>query len=102
MSVNLTHPRLAEYNGLWYLLGYSGGMQYMMKSADCGESWLRFANGNTQAAIGASDDDAGSIIKMHSQGARLVVAVPKDPDIYIYVSSDDGETWALESTVEMN
>jgi len=99
MSVNLTHPRLAEYNGIWYLLGYGGGMQYLMKSADWGHNWLPFAGGGTQAAIGASDDDAGSIIKMHSQGARLVVAIPKDPHINIYVSSDDVDTWALESTV---
>ena len=98
-TVNLTHPRLAEYNGIWYLLGYAGGMQYMMRSADCAVTWLPFAGGGTQSPIGPSDDEAGSIIKLHSQGSRLVVAVPKYPYIHIYVSSDDGDTWTLESTV---
>jgi len=100
-AVNLTHPRIAEYNGIWYLLGYAGGTQYLMKSADGGRTWLQFSGGGTQSAIGPSDDQPGDIIKLHSQGARLVVAVPKQPSIHIYVSPDDGDTWSLESTVGM-
>lgn len=101
MSLALTHPRIAEHNGLWYLLGYSGGSQYIKKSADHGQSWLEFSDGSQQKEIGPSDDAAGAIVKMTTQGSRIVVAIPKEPDVHIYVTADDGETWELESTVGM-
>ena len=97
--MELRHPRIEEHNGLWYLLGYRRGKQYLKKSADRGQTWLEFADGTTESLIGDSDDAAGDIIKMTTQGSRIVVALPKDPEIHIYVSVDDGETWALESTV---
>jgi len=100
-TVNLAHPQIAEYNGIWYLIGYSGGMQYIKKSADFGNCWLPFGNGQQQNPIGPSDDEAGSIIKLDSHGARLLVVVPKNPYLHIYISKDDGDTWDLESTVEM-
>ncbi len=99
-ATSLTHPRLTEFNGMWYLLGYADGQQWIQKSVDNGATWLPFGNGQIRSQIGASDNAAGSIIKLHSQGSRLLVAIPKKPNIHIYISTNDGDTWTLDSTVE--
>jgi hypothetical protein len=97
-QLSLTNPRLVEYNGICYLLGLSAGTAYLMKSADCGETWLPFSGGTTQSPIGPCDEHGGALVKLHSQGGRLLAALPHQSQIHIYMSADDGDTWSLDST----
>ena len=96
----LSQPMVVEQNGILYLAGYRNRGQYLRRSADGGRTWLRFSDGSEERLIGTPSDPArAGLIKMDSQGRRLVVAVPNGPQIDIYVSVDEGETWGLESTV---
>ena len=98
-QVKLTAPRLVEYNGICYLLGIEEGSAYLMKSADCGRSWLQFSGGGIHSPVGPCDPCGGALARLHSQGGRLMAALPSAPHIYIYVSADDGDSWRLDSTV---
>jgi hypothetical protein len=94
----LTHPALTEHNGLLYLTGYRDGGQYLRKSADSGKSWLQFRDGSDEKLICQGADEArAGLIKMESQGRRLVVAVAREGRVAIYVSADEGEQWVWES-----
>jgi hypothetical protein len=96
----LTHPAMVEYGGVVYITGYRNGAQYLRKTVDGCRTWLRFADGGVERLIGAPADEVrAGLIKMDSQGRQLVVAVARRPYIDVYVSADDGETWAKESTV---
>ena len=96
----LAHPNAVEYNGILYLTGYRDGAQHLKRSADGGRTWLRFGDGSEESLIGApSDDERAGLLKMDSQGRRLLAAVPNWPVIDIYLSVDDGETWTKESSV---
>ena len=96
----LTHPAMVEYGGIWYLAGYRSGGQYLRKSTDGCRTWLRFGDGTEERLIGAPADEArAGLVKMDTQGRRLVAAVARRPFIDVYVSVDDGETWVKESTV---
>ncbi len=94
----LSHVTGFEYNGLWYVIGYRGGAQYLRRSADRGRSWLRFPDGSIERLVAAkSDEQRATLVKMGTQGRPLVVGVPNFPRIDVYVSHDDGFTWEQES-----
>jgi len=93
----LTHAIAFEYNGLLYLVGYRGGGQYVRRSADAGKTWLDFVDGKTEHLIATpADAQRAAFVKMGSQGRALVVGVANFPNIDVYVSVDDGETWEQE------
>ncbi len=94
----LTHAIAFEFNGLFYVIGYRAGAQYLRRSADGGRSWLRFSDGSEEALVALpSDEQRVAFVKMASQGRALVVGVPRFPEIDVYVSRDDGESWAQET-----
>lgn len=96
----LSYPIAFEHNGLIYLIGYRSGAQYIRRSADGGQSWLPFGDGATEKlAAASSDPDRVALVKMDTQGCRLMVAVPNYPNIDIYISADDGESWELEASL---
>ncbi len=100
MVQSLSYPIAFEHNGLVYLVGYRGGAQYIRRSADGGTTWLAFRDGVTERLVAApSDADRVALVKMDTQGCRLVVGVPNYPNIDIYISADDGETWELEASI---
>jgi len=89
-----------EHNGLLYLIGYRDGAQYLRRSADGGYSWLAFSDGEEEKLVAAtSDANRVAFVKMDTQGCRLVVGVPNYPDIDIYISADDGQSWELEASL---
>jgi hypothetical protein len=93
----LSHAMAFEYNGLLYVIGYRAGSQYLRRSADNGQTWLPFADGSEERLVAASSDDQRvAFVKMASQGRALVVGVSRYPDIDVYVSRDDGETWVYD------
>ncbi|MGD9495687.1 MAG: hypothetical protein AB7Y46_05190 [Armatimonadota bacterium] len=93
----LAHAMAFEYNGLLYVIGYRAGAQYLRRSADRGQSWLRFGDGSEERLVALpSDEQRVAFVKMATQGRALVVGVPNFPDIDIYVSCDDGESWEAD------
>jgi hypothetical protein len=96
----LTYPTMVEANGILYLTGYRDGAVYLRRSADGGKTWLKFADGGEERLVGTPADEArAGLMKMESQGRRLMAAIAVAPDIHIYVSADDGATWVSEGTV---
>ena len=94
----LAHAMAFEYNGLLYVIGYRAGGQYLRRSADNGQTWLEFADGSAEKLVAMSaDEQRVAFVKMASQGRALVVGVSRYPDIVVYVSRDDGETWVNDS-----
>ncbi len=95
----LAHAMAFEFNGLLYVIGYRAGGQYLRRSADGGRSWLPFSDESEEALVALpSDEQRVAFVKMASQGRALVVGVPNFPEIDVYVSRDDGETWEQEAT----
>lgn len=94
----LQYPAIAEHNGVLYVAGYREGRIYLRRTIDGGHTWLRFKEGAEERLIceGAEEAQIG-LLKMESQGRRLVAAVPVGEEIHVYVSADDGETWLLDS-----
>jgi hypothetical protein len=93
----LTHPTLVECNGIIYVTGYRGGAVYLRRSADGGRTWLRFADGSEERLVASGADEArAGLVKLESQGRVLMVAVSRRPDVDVYLSKDDGETWSKE------
>jgi len=96
----LTYPTMVEHNGIVYLTGYRGGSVYLRRTADGGRTWLKFGDGSDERLVATPADEArAGLIKTESQGRRLVVAVARTPDIDVYVSADDGETWVWEGSL---
>ncbi len=90
----LSHAIGFEYNGLLYIVGYRAGGHYLRRSADKGRTWLDFANGGIERLIAApADDQRAAFAKMSSQGRALVVGIANFPNIEVYVSRDDGDSW---------
>ena len=95
----LSHVMAFEYNGLLYVIGYRAGEQYLRRSADGGRSWLRFSDDSVERPVALpSDEQRVAFVKLAGQGRALVVGVPRFPEIDVYVSRDDGESW--EDTAE--
>ncbi|MFH1329797.1 MAG: sialidase family protein [Actinomycetota bacterium] len=96
----LTYPTMVEHNGIIYVTGYRDGGVYVRRTADGGATWLKFADEAEERLICAPADEARvGLVKMESQGRRLMAAVSVAPDIAVYVSADDGETWVGEGVV---
>lgn len=96
----LTHPTLVESNGIMYVTGYRGGSVYLRRSVDGGRTWLKFADGTDEKLVASgADETRAGLVKLESQGRRLLVAVSCKPAINVYVSADDGETWLSDSSV---
>jgi len=96
----LSHAMAFEFNGLLYVIGYRAGGQYLRRSADKGQSWLRFGDGSEEKLVALpSDEQRVAFVKMGTQGRALVVGVPNFPDIDVYVSYDDGGSWEQEEPV---
>lgn len=96
----LTHPTLVESNGMIYVTGYRGGGVYLRRSADGGRTWLTFEDASEEKLIASGADEArAGLVKLETQGRRLMVAVSRKPAIEVYVSADDGETWVSESSI---
>lgn len=90
----LSHVMAFEFNGLLYVVGYRAGAQYLRRSADGGRSWLEFADGSEERLVATeSDEQRVAFVKMATQGRALLVGVPRFPEIAVYVSYDDGESW---------
>jgi hypothetical protein len=96
----LTHPTLVECNGIMYVTGYRGGAVYLRRTADGGKTWLTFADGTDEKLVGSPADEArAGLVKLESQGRRLMVAISCKPSVNVYVSADDGESWVTDSSV---
>jgi hypothetical protein len=96
----LGYPTMVECNGIVYLAGYRDGAVYLRRTADGGATWLKFGDGGDERLICSGADEArAGLIKMESQGRRLMAAVSQAPDIAVYVSVDDGETWVADGVV---
>ncbi|MEN6641977.1 MAG: sialidase family protein [Armatimonadia bacterium] len=95
----LTYPTIVEHNGLVYLTGYRDGKMCFRRSADGGRSWLRFVDGSEEKEIGPGEEARAGLVKVESGGRRLLAAVANGAVIEVYVSVDDGETWAMEGEV---
>jgi len=96
----LSHAMAFEYNGLLYVVGYRAGAQYLRRSADRGRSWLPFADESEERLVAQpADEQRVAFVKMGTQGRALVVGVASFPDIDIYVSYDEGESWSQEEPV---
>jgi len=94
----LSHAIGFEHNSLLYVLGYRNGGHYLRRSQDMGVTWMCFADGEIEHLVAApADDQRAALVKMSAQGRALVVGVANFPDIDVYVSCDDGETWQQEA-----
>ena len=99
MANALLYPMAFHHNGILYLIGYWGGRQLIRRSGDGGQTWLKYREESIQSEIAASDPERVALVKMETQGARLVVGVPQTPHVVIYVSRDDGWSWEREGAV---
>lgn len=87
----LGYPTMVECNGILYLTGYRDGAVYFRRTADGGATWTA-----ERLICEGADEARAGLIKMESQGRRLMAAVSVGEEIAVYVSADDGETWGLE------
>jgi len=85
-----------RHNGILYLAGYAGGQQLLRRSHDGGKSWMRWSDHTLEKPIAASDAERIGFVKLETQGGRLIVGVPRDGEVLVYYSRDDGETWEAE------
>ena len=97
--MELAYANAVTCNGILYLVGYRDGGQYFRRSADGGSSWLTFSDGGTERLVGSSDAGRAGLVKMETQGRPLMAVLPRQPELGVHVSHDDGETWTLEGTV---
>ena len=91
----LSHAMAFEYNEPLYVPGYRAVEEYLQSRADDGRTWLPFADESEEKLVAMpADEQRVAFVKMASQGRALVVGVSRYPAIEVYVSQDDGETWA--------
>ena len=97
--MELAYANAVTFNGILYLIGYRDGGQYFRRSTDGGSTWLMFSDGGTERLVGSSDAGRAGLVKMDTQGRPLIAVLPSRPELSVYVSHDDGETWTPERTV---
>jgi len=90
----LTYPTMVEHNGIIYLAGYRDGGVYLRRTADGGATWTA-----ERLICEGADEARAGLIKMESQGRRLVAAVSAEEGIAVFVSVDDGENWRADGVV---
>ena len=99
-TVTLSYPEAVECDGIVYVIGQRDGMYRIRRSADRGATWLPFADNSTEKPVAAAQSEQrAALVKLTAQGRPLLACIPEWPNLAIYISLDDGETWAQESTV---
>ena len=94
--LTLGYPMAWRHNGILYLVGYAGGEQRLRRSHDGGKTWMRWGDRTLEKPVAASDAERVAFVKMETQGGRLIVGVPRDGEVMVYYSRDDGETWEAD------
>ena len=87
----LSHPTMVECNGVIYLTGYREGSVYLRRSVDGGKTWLE-----ERLVATPADEARAGLVKLETQGRRLMAAVSRGAEVAVFVSEDDGETWVEE------
>lgn len=96
----VSHPNAVERDGVLYVIGLRDGEYWLRRSPDCGRSWSPFSDGSLEKPVAsASCQQRAALVKLVGQGRPLLACVPRWPNLVIYSSFDDGETWTLESQV---
>ena len=95
-TVSLSYPMAWQHNGILYLIGYAGGVQRVRRSHNGGQTWMRWADHTLEKTIAPSDPEREAFVKMDTQGGRLIVGVPREGEVLMYYSRDDGETWEAD------
>lgn len=90
----LGYPTMVEANGILYLTGWRDGAVYFRRTVDGGATWTE-----ERLVCEGADEARAGLVKMESQGRRVVAAVSVGGEIAVYVSADDGETWVSDGTV---
>jgi hypothetical protein len=91
---------VVERDGILYVVGERDGTCYVRRTADYGKTWLKYSDDSIEKAIGpVPGDQRAGLVKLVGQGRALVALLPQWPDIVVYVSFDDGETWSEESRI---
>ena len=99
-TVTLSSPEAVECDGVLYVIGQREGTYLIRRSADAGATWLPFSDGSSEKAVApAQTDQRAALVKLNAQGRPLLACIPEWPDLVVYVSHDDGETWEQESAV---
>lgn len=98
--VELVCPEAVECDGVLYVVGVRGGNYYIRRSGNRGLSWLPFSDGGEEKAVApASVMQRAALVKLGTQGRPLLACIPDPPNLLIYISWDDGETWTQEGMV---
>lgn len=93
-------PATVERDGIVYVVGERDGTCYVRRAADHGKTWLRYSDDSIEREVGAiSSDQRAGLVKLIGQGRLLVAVLPQWPDLVMYASDDDGETWYEESRI---
>lgn len=91
-------PNAVERDGVLYLVGLREGAYRVRRSSDGGKTWLPFSDGEVEKEIApASCEQRAGLVKLIGQGRPLLVCVPGEGKLEMYVSYDDGESWEKES-----
>ena len=85
---------MVEANGILYLTGWRDGAVYFRRTVDGGATWS-----DERLICEGADEARAGLIKMDTQGRRLMAAVSVAEGIAVFVSVDDGETWVAEGVV---
>lgn len=96
----MSHPNAVEHNGVLYVVGLRDGQYWIRRSADGGVTWLPFSDEGLERPVAeAACGQRAALVKLRSQGERLLVCVPDWPRLLVYSSRDDGENWELDSEI---
>ncbi len=96
----LSYPNAVEHNGIVYLIGVRDGEYRLRRTCDGGETWLPFSDSEIERPVAdATNPQRAALVKLSGQGSPLLACVPQWPQLLIYSSFDDGDTWQLESQI---
>jgi hypothetical protein len=96
----MTSPVAVERDGILYLVGIRDGYYQIRRSADSGLSWMAYSDDAEERAIApAASEQRAGLVKLTAQGRPLLACIPAWPDLLVYRSFDDGDTWELESSL---
>jgi hypothetical protein len=96
----LSLPVAVERDGVVYVVGVRDGFYRIRRSSDGGATWLPYSDGEVEKPVAeACTDQRAALVKLTGQGAPLLACVAGWPELVVYASYDDGETWEAESTI---